>query len=82
MRTQARTYQEPRLSEAERSLAQHCPRGCGGMLAKETQPGANYVQVSVLFCLNASCGWRETTAGEARGRVLRPIERHTGEVIL
>ena len=29
MRTRARVYYEPRLTEAERPLVQACPRGCG-----------------------------------------------------
>jgi len=59
MRTRARVYHEPRLTEAERPLVQACPRGCGDLLSEETQPGANNVPASVLFCVNERCGWRE-----------------------
>jgi hypothetical protein len=59
MRTRARTYQAPRLSESERSVAVWCPRGCGGYISEERQPGANGAFADVLFCLNEACGWRE-----------------------
>ena len=59
MRTRARVYHEPRLTEAERVLAQSCPRSCGSLLAEEMQPGANTAPASVLFCINETCGWRE-----------------------
>ena len=59
MRTRGRVYQQPRLSEAEREYVEHCPRGCGNFLSEELQRGANNALASVLFCLNAQCGWRE-----------------------
>ena len=65
MRTRSRSYNEPRLSEAERALAQDCPRGCGSLLAEELQPGANNALASVLFCTRATCGWREWTVVDA-----------------
>ena len=71
MRTRARAYQEPRLTEAERSLAEHCPRGCGGLLSEELQPGANNAPASVLFCINETCGWREWTVVDACPEVHR-----------
>lgn len=64
MRTRARVYDEPRLTEAERALAHLCPRRCGGLLAEESQPGANGVSASVLFCLNPGCNWREWTVSD------------------
>ena len=65
MRTRARIYPEPRLTEAERPLAQACPRQCGGLLSEETQPGANNAPAWVLFCINEACGWREWTIVDA-----------------
>ena len=65
MRTRARVYHEPRLTEAERPLVQVCPRGCGGLLSEETQPGANNAPAWVLFCINDACGWREWTIVDA-----------------
>ncbi len=59
MRTRARVYHATRISEAERSLIQACPRACGDLLAEEMQAGANNAPASVLFCLNDNCGWRE-----------------------
>ncbi len=34
------------------------------MLAEETQPGANGVPASVLFCLDREGGWREWTVND------------------
>ena len=65
MRTRARLYQEPRLTEAERALAQDCPRGCGSLLAEELRTGANNALASVLFCTSGACGWREWTVVDA-----------------
>ena len=65
MRTRARVYHEPRLTEAQRPLVHACPRGCGDFLSEETQPGANNVPASVLFCVNDSCGWREWSVVDA-----------------
>ena len=71
MRTRARVYQEPRLTEGERALAQRCPRGCGALLAEESQPGANGAPASVLFCLSPACGWREWTVRDVCGEIER-----------
>lgn len=71
MRTRGRIYVEPRLTEAERSLAQSCPRHCGGLLAEEMQRGANNALASVLFCLDEQCGWREWTVSDVCGDVER-----------
>ncbi len=71
MRTRGRIYHEPRLTEAERALAQSCPRGCGGLLTEEMQAGANHAPTSVLFCLNDACGWREWSISD----VCRDVER-------
>ena len=65
MRTRARVYDEPRLTEAQRPLVHACPRGCGDFLSEETQPGANNMPASVLFCVNDSCGWREWSVVDA-----------------
>ena len=71
MRTRARVYHEPRLTEAERPLVQTCPRDCGGLLSEEAQPGANNAPASVLFCVNEHCGWREWTVSDVCGDVER-----------
>jgi len=55
---------EPRFTEAERPLTQTSPRGCGGLLAEETQPGTNNAPAWVLFCINERCGWREWTVSD------------------
>lgn len=59
MRTRARVYLEPQLSESERSVAVRCPRSCGAFLSEERQRGANGAWAEVLFCLNEACAWRE-----------------------
>lgn len=71
MRTRGRIYQEPRLSESERSVAVWCPRGCGGYLAEEPQRGANGAWAEVLFCLDETCGWREWTVEDICADVQR-----------
>lgn len=71
MRTRGRIYHEPRLTEAERSLVQLCPRTCGSLLSEETQRGANNRFASVLFCLNEDCGWREWTVSDVCSDVER-----------
>ncbi len=75
MRSRARLYQEPRLTEAERALAQDCPRRCGSLLAEELQPGANNAPASVLFCTSHTCGWREWTVVDTCPDVHRLAEQ-------
>jgi len=71
MRIRSRVYQEPRLSDSERSVAVWCPRDCGAYLAEEVQRGANGAWAEVLFCLNEACGWREWTVEDLRADVER-----------
>ncbi len=59
MRTRGRVYQEPRLTESERSQIEYCPRRCGNFVSEERQRGANSLFADVLFCINDSCAWRE-----------------------
>jgi hypothetical protein len=87
MRTRRRVFEEPRLSESERSVAVLCPRNCGGFLSEERQRGANGAWAEVLFCLKKACGWREWTVEDICADVARlarqghrpsEIARHLG----
>ncbi len=87
MRTRGRAYQEPRLTESERSQIEYCPRGCGSFVTEERQRGANGAFADVLFCLDGACGWREWTVVDVCADVHRlarqghrPLEiaRHLG----
>lgn len=69
MRTRGRIYHQPQMTEAERSLAEFCPRGCGSFLSEELQRGANNAPAWVLFCIDERCGWREWTVSDVCGDV-------------
>ena len=75
MRTRKRVYHALRISEAERSLIQLCPSGCGGFLSEEMQSGANGAPASVIFCINERCGWREWTVVDTCPDVHRLAEQ-------
>lgn len=79
MRTRGRVYQEPRLTDSDREVAERCPRNCGSLLAEETQRGANSSYASVLFCLNQDCGWREWTVEDICSDVERLPPKEYGQ---